>query len=132
MVVRRPFSHFHPRASLVSGDLSFSWNDALPGTNGRRQPTVGLGLQLNSIWHVAEQPSPLVVLPSSHSSPQPASTIPLPQSSESPVHTPATHMSSRVQVWPSLQLVPSGWASSVGHAALAPVQFSAASHASVA
>ena len=107
-VVREPLIHFHTSESPVSGVLSLSWTDALPGTNGRRQPTCGVEPQMNSVWQVDEQPSPLVVLPSSHSSPQLAWTTPSPQIIELPVQVPPTQASSSVHVIPSSQLVSSG------------------------
>jgi hypothetical protein len=76
---------------------------------------------------VTEQPSPLVVLPSSQTSPQVDWMTPSPQVCESPLHVPPEQVSSIVHVIPSLHDVPSGWNESIGQVALEPVQLSATS-----
>jgi hypothetical protein len=49
-----------------------------------------------SVWHVALQPSPLIVLPSSHCSP--ASTMPLPHTGTTPHVSPQTLVTSPTQM----------------------------------
>jgi hypothetical protein len=61
------------------------------------------------ILQEAEQPSPLVRLPSSHSSPQAVCSVPSPQLTDVPPQAPLLHWSAVVHAIPSSQPVPSGW-----------------------
>src|SRR5882724_7570680 len=80
--VRAPRSHFHLRRSFAAVAPFFICSDALPDTNGGRQPLRGAAAHTGSvsIWQVGEQPSPTSSLPSSHSSPQFDCCTPSPQS----------------------------------------------------
>ena len=62
--------------------------------------------QPGSIWHVEEQPSPSIVLPSSHSSPALARTMPSPQVE---VQAPPGFLQSGSSVQKGLRPLPVSW-----------------------